>query len=66
MKATKLILAAALLTGLASISYAGIGAQYWTQQSINTAAQKATAAANAESTHGAMNCGACACCAGAK
>lgn len=32
MKATKLILAAALFTGLVSVSIAGPGPQYWAQQ----------------------------------
>ncbi len=63
MKATQLILTAALFTGLASFSFAGMGSQYWTQQSKNAEAQKAKAAASAETSKETMNC---ACCAGGK
>ena len=66
MKATQLILTAALFTGHASFSFAGMGPQYWTQQSKNSEAQKAIASASAESPKEAMNCATCACCASTK
>ena len=41
MKATKLLLAAALFAGLATLSIAGPGSQYWAQQTKNAQEQKA-------------------------
>lgn len=41
MKATKLLLAAALFTGLATFSIAGPGSDYWAQQAKNAQEQKA-------------------------
>ena len=41
MKATKLILAAALFTGLVTLSIAGPGSDYWAQQTKNAQEQKA-------------------------
>ena len=35
MKNTKLLLVAALCAGFATLSFAGPGAQYWTQQAQN-------------------------------
>ena len=66
MKTTKLILASALFASLAAFSFAGMGAQYWTQQSKNAAAQKTQAAASTETSKEAMNCATCACCSNAK
>ncbi len=43
MKATKLLLAAALFTGLATLSFAGPSPQFWDQQARNQQAQKARA-----------------------
>ncbi len=41
MKATKLLLAAVVFTGLASLSIAGPGSDYWAQQTMNSQEQKA-------------------------
>ena len=41
MKATKLLLAAALFAGLTSLSIAGPGSDYWAQQTKNAQEQKA-------------------------
>ena len=62
MKTTSLLLAAAVFTGLASVSFAGSGQQFWTQQSKNQQEQKARAAAPAESTTNPVTCSACSCC----
>jgi hypothetical protein len=43
MKTTKLLLAAALFTGFATLSFAGPGAQYWTHQAQNQKQIKADA-----------------------
>ena len=41
MKATKLLLVAALFTGLTSLSIAGPGPQYWAQRTKDAQEQKA-------------------------
>ena len=66
MKTTKLILASALFASLAAFSFAGMGAQYWTQQSKNSEAQKAQATASTATSKAAMNCATCICCSSAK
>ena len=48
MKTTKLLLAAALCTGLATLSFAGPGAQFWTQQAQNQKQQQIKADAKAQ------------------
>ena len=48
MKAYKLLLAVALFTGLATLSFAGPGPQFWTQQARNQQAQPAKADAQAK------------------
>lgn len=56
MKANKLVLAALAFAGLATLSLAGPGPQFWAQQAGNQPAQKATVApADAA-------CSSCACC----
>jgi hypothetical protein len=40
MKATKLLLATALFAGLATLSFAGPGPQFWAQQANNAKAQQ--------------------------
>lgn len=68
MKATKLILAAALFTGLATFSIAGPGPQYWaqrTQEAKERQAQKEQAQTQPKSeapapTQTCSQCGGCA------
>ncbi len=62
MKTTKLLLAAAVFTGLASISFAGPGAQFWAQQGKSQTEQKAKADAPAKSAKESMACGSGTCC----
>ena len=59
MKASKLLLAAALLTGLTTLSFAGPGPQFWAQQAKNQSAKVQPAAQVA-------TCSSCACCASMK
>ena len=47
MKATKLLLVTALFTGLATLSFAGPGPQFWAQQAQNQKDQQLKAAAQA-------------------
>ena len=47
MKATKLLLSAVLFTGLAALSYAGPGPQFWAEQARNQKEQQIKAAAKA-------------------
>jgi hypothetical protein len=61
MKATKLLLAAALFTGLAALSFAGPGPQFWAQQAKNQQAQ-ATKADVQVKTQPAAQVAACANC----
>lgn len=77
MKATKLLFAAALFTGLTSLSFAGPGVDYWNRMAEaaknRTAAEakaktdapaKASASANAKpATEVAATCATCECCA---
>ena len=65
MKATKLILAAALFTGLATLSIAGPGPQYWAQRTADAKAEKAKQTqAQPKSDEMAKACTSCSCCAG--
>ena len=41
MKTTQILLSAALLAGIATVSYAGPSAQFWDQQAKSQQAQKA-------------------------
>jgi hypothetical protein len=71
MKATKLLLAAALFTSLATLSLAGPGAEYWTRMSQaekDRAAAKAQTAASAsvQTPTPAAACGSCGCCSAKK
>ncbi|MBI2497470.1 MAG: hypothetical protein HYV75_05985 [Opitutae bacterium] len=64
MKATKLLLAAAVFTSLAALSYAGPGPDYWTR--INKAEKdrakaKAEAQAKVQAAPHVANCTACGC-----
>ena len=65
MKASKLLLAAALFTGLASFSFAGPGPQFCAQQAKNQTA-KVDAAAKVQPAAQVAACSSCACCAGMK
>lgn len=71
MKATKLLLAAVLFTGITSLSFAGPGVDYWnrmTEAAKNRAAVEAKAK-NDSSTNAkpaieiAASCATCSCCA---
>ncbi len=67
MKATKLLLATALFTGLAALSYAGPGPQYWAQQAQNQKEQQIkTAAQTQPASIQVASCATCSCCAGMK
>ena len=57
MKATQLLLAAALFTGLAALSIAGPGPQYWSRTKSTTPVQKAEVIKTADLN--AMACAAC-------
>jgi hypothetical protein len=61
MKATKLLLAAALFTGLATLSFAGPGPQYWAQQAKNQQTQAAKADVKAVPATQVAACGNCSC-----
>lgn len=47
MKATKLLLVTTLFTGLATLSFAGPGPQFWAEQARNQKDQQSKAAAKA-------------------
>ncbi len=64
MKATKLLLAAALLTVTATFAFAGPGPQFWAQQAKNQPAQPA--AVSSGTAKDSMTCGQCSCCASMK
>ena len=67
MKATKLLLAAAVFTGLATLSIAGPGAQYWAQRTADAKAEKAKQTqtqTQPKSEELAKACTSCSCCAG--
>jgi hypothetical protein len=64
MRLSKLFLAAAISTGLASLALAGPGPQYWTQQSQNQKDQKAPV--TVQSTTPSAACASCTCCSGMK
>ena len=66
MKTTRLLIATALFSGLAALSYAGPGPQYWAQQAKNAQEQqtKVNAPAKAQSatqTVACVNCPQCGC-----
>jgi len=71
MKATKLLLAAVLFTGLTSLSFAGPGIDYWnrmTEAAKNRTAAEAKAKNNAPApakpaAELAATCATCSCCA---
>ena len=75
MKATKLLVATALLTGLTSLSFAGPGIDYWnrmTEAAKNRTAAEAKAKTDAPvtvttkakpATEVAVTCATCECCA---
>jgi hypothetical protein len=63
MKSTQLALALTLLTGLASLSFAGPGPQFWAAQAK---AQPARIESKSPAVVPAATCASCACCAGAK
>ena len=65
MKTIKLVLAAALLAGLTSLSFAGPGPQFWDQQTKNAQARQAKVAAPAkvETATPVASCVTCSCCA---
>lgn len=62
MKATKLLLAAALATGLATLSFAGPGPQFWAQQAKKEQPVKAQPAAQVAACTACAGCS----CAGMK
>ena len=62
MKATKLLLSAALFTSIASFSFAGPGPQFWARQPKPAQNEKAKAAAPAEPAKSVASCASCACC----
>jgi len=71
MKANQLFLAAALFTGLTSLSIAGPGSDYWAQQTKNAQEQKAKQEqakiqlkSDAPATAPATACNQCSGCAG--
>ena len=61
MKTTKLLLAAALFTGFATLGFAGPGPQFWTQQAKNQQEQQAKAAlkASADAAKAVKVCATC-------
>lgn len=63
MKATKLLLATALFTGLATLSFAGPGPQFWNQQANNAKEQqtKAVTQTKAQPATQVAACGNCNC-----
>ena len=67
MKASKLLLAAALLAGLATLGFAGPSPQFWAQQAKNqqTQAVKADGQDKAQ-VASCDSCTSCACCAAMK
>ena len=66
MKSIKLIIAAALLSGVSTLALAGPSPQFWDQQSKQQQEQKAKAEARAKTDQGAKVCGTCSCCSGVK
>jgi hypothetical protein len=65
MKTIKLVIAAALLAGITSLSFAGPGPQFWDQQARNTQARQAKAVvpAKVEAATPVASCATCSCCA---
>jgi len=65
MKATKLLLVTALFAGLATLSFAGPGPQFWAAQAQNQKEQQIKAAAKAqpatEAPKGMKVCTTCGC-----
>jgi len=63
MKTIKVILAAALFTSLATLSFAGPGPQFWDQQTRNAQAQqtKAGIPTKVEAATQVASCAACSC-----
>ncbi len=61
MKATKLLLAAALFTGLATLSFAGPGPQFWAQQAKNQQTPQIKVDAKAQPAVQVAACGNCSC-----
>lgn len=59
MKTIKVLIAAALLSGVSTLAIAGPGPQFWAQQSKNQQEQKAKADAPAKEP---MACNSCCCC----
>ena len=69
MKATKLLIVAALFTGLTTLSIAGPGAQYWAQRTADAKAEKAKQTqtqTQPKSDEVAKACTTCSCCADTK
>ncbi len=62
MKATRLLLATAIITGFTALSFAGPGPDYWARtQKSQQDKTKAEAAAKVEATAKVATCGACGC-----
>lgn len=61
MKTTKLLLAAALFTGLTALSFAGPGPQFWAQQARNQQTQQIKADTKAQPATQVAACSNCSC-----